>query len=302
MIKLAYALLMQDELDDAHDYYERVLRFGSGHSARDECELPWRSLICMGYVLLLQGELDDACTRKGPARVARNRSAQSLTDLLDSMSRLAWLYSKQGEFHEAFTLAEETLERLQRVMGPEHERTLRTQSALADALEGLKRISEARRLREEMLEHAGQNPSLSNELKAALKCDLALNIAMSEDATQAEHRRAIELSAAAIDLGPQENESCAYGARRMQRPVSGRLRWQRLKKRLSLAFEVNCSPPSILQRIDQPENRSDEDFQRLMSLVRIDAPRPHRRHPNDDVHNRHLKGGYSVHPLSNKGV
>ncbi len=51
MIKLAYALLMQDELDDAHDYYERVLEIRQRTLGRDDRYSDLESLICMGYVL-----------------------------------------------------------------------------------------------------------------------------------------------------------------------------------------------------------------------------------------------------------
>ncbi len=228
----------------------------------------------LAWLLGQQGKFDEAHQTyeqilKLKSRTLGSEHADSLrttNDLASSLTRL-------GQFEAARRLAEETLAKQQNANGIDQVDILNTKGTLAEALQGLGQISQARELREEIV-RLGDGAQHAARDRAVWMRELAWAITLTETASAEDRQRANELVSAAIELRPEDNESWRVcGA---AHAVSGQ--WKEslaaFEKAIELGFGLELLPTSIVQRIDQPENRRDQGFQRLMNLIRQNAPAP----------------------------
>ena len=146
--------------------------------------------------------------------------------------------------------------------------TLRTQDTLAKSLEGLGHWAEARVLREEVL-------TLHREQRDAAFMDgLALNIAVTEDASPDDRQCAIELAEEAVELEPRNEQFWrTFG---VAHAVSGH--WQKsleaFEHALELGYVDDLVPPSTLERLRQSNNGDDDLRDGLLEFLREKQANP----------------------------
>jgi tetratricopeptide (TPR) repeat protein len=84
-----------------------------------------RSMSCMAWAYGEQGRLADATNIY--EKVRKRDLGDEYIETLRSMSSLAWAYGEQGLVEEAVRLYEEVVEAMARVLGSEHQDTLKAQ-------------------------------------------------------------------------------------------------------------------------------------------------------------------------------
>ena len=97
-------------------------------------------------------------------RLRRSVLGNENPETLDAISQLSFCYRRSKQYEKALPLAQESLEASLRVLGATHRGTVRATDRLADALEGLGRITESLELREIAMEKrkVRAGPELSN--------------------------------------------------------------------------------------------------------------------------------------------
>ena len=190
-------------------------------------------------------------------------------ETLSSMNELAWALTYQGKFEEARTLAQQALALQQRVLGREHPATLTTQDTLAKALEGLGHWAEARALREEVLKLSdGKDVQVTYDSMAGYMNGLALNIALTVDASTDDRQCAIDLAKQAVELDLANNEP--WRTLGVAHAVSGH--WQKsleaFEHALKLGYRDELVPPSTLERLRQSDDGDDDLRDELLEFLR----------------------------------
>jgi tetratricopeptide (TPR) repeat protein len=173
----------------------------------------------------------------------------------------------QRKFDEAYHRAHELLEVRSRVLGPQHPDTVKTKGILAESLQGLGRMSEARPFWDEAVTELRQILGSKHPELARYISGLSLNLISSADSNPDEQQRAIDLANEAVNLRPKSADLWQGLGAAYARSAEWHASLNALQKAVELGFRGELIPAPVLQQLTEGGHKG-EPYQQLTTFLK----------------------------------